>query len=395
MKVRRAHIYSALFVGCFGVLSAYILFGQKPQTGITENIYSSLPIQYSDREITENAKLQDPRFDQLAFAPSPHRPSSSPRQLANIWRAIEMVFANRDDMARNEHGTWVWTPIPEMTSEYMARIVGEAKNRGVNTIYLSIDSYLDIFVMQDGVQKEKAEQQFVEKLADFIWLAHQNNIAVDAEAGWRNWAEEGHTYKALTIVEFVKKFNTSQPLKFRGLQYDIEPYLLENYYTSDESRQKILANFVKLVDDTVHHLEDSKLALSIAIPDFYDGRDGMTPEFEYKGKKDYVFRHLLNILEKKSGSSVVLMSYRNFAEGKGGSIDVSRNEMQTVKSGRYKTAVVLAQEVGEVADQYTSFHNMPPEYMVAETAKLQSAFAGYRNFAGLSFHYANAYLEVR
>ena len=89
------------------------------------------------------------------------------------------------------------------------------------------------------------------------------------------------------------------------------------------------------------------------------------------------------------------MSYRNFADGKNGSIDISKNEMKTAKRGGYSTNIILAEETGDVLPRYVTFYSMTKKYFSDETSKLDSAFSSYPNFAGLAIHYANAYFELK
>lgn len=89
---------------------------------------------------------------------------------------------------------------------------------------------------------------FAVALEYFIKSANKKSIEVDAEAGWRNWAESGNKYKGLAIANFVKIFNANHTNKFRGFQYDVEPYLLDSY---EKNKVGVLKNFIKLVDQTV------------------------------------------------------------------------------------------------------------------------------------------------
>jgi hypothetical protein len=377
---------------CICIITFAEIIQNKP--GQKQERQSLRVSQYSDMHITENAKHKDERFAKVAFAPAPEKAEVYPDQFATILRAFRMLFGGEKFEPEEEHGTWLWTPIMQMTPEYMSSIVAGAKAEGVNVIYLSLDSYLDIVAERSEEAKEALEAVFRDKLKTFIWLANQEGIEVDAEAGWRNWAEEGHVYKPFLIVSFVKEFNELSEQKFRGFQYDVEPYLLDEYGASEEGKAAVLKNFLKLVDETAAFLKDSDLELSVVVPEFYDKRDEMTPKFEYKGKRDFAFKHLLGVLEEKPGSSVIIMSYRNFAEGEDGSIEVSKNEMNTAKRGRFGTNIIIAQETGNVLPDYITFHNTSKSYMQEQTEKLRSAFASDRNFQGLSFHYANAYLEL-
>ena len=270
-----------------------------------------------------------------------------------------------------------------------------AKKEGVNVIYLSIDSYLDVYMLGNtdlGREKEKA---FSERLRKFITLAGEQNIKVDALGGWRNWAEEGHTYKPLAIVNFVKNFNETHDNKFRGFQYDIEPYLLGYYHEDKESKKLVFQNFIKLIDETTYSLKDSDLKFTVVIPDFYDAKDKTVPEFSYNGSSDSALVHLLEILESKPKSALIIMSYRNFAEGKDGSIEVSKHEMNTVKRGRYSTQMILAQETGDFLPAYITFHNTSKSHFLTESTKLSNAFSSFPQFSGLAIHYANAFMALK
>lgn len=345
---------------------------------------------YSDRNITPNAVATNPEFKNIAFEASATKPSFFSNQIAAVIKSIKSLVTPTEKEEVKERGSWIWTPILDMTPRYMDSILSEAKTNGVNTMYVSIDSYLDIFVMAKGEQREKQKKAFGDNLEEFIIRANRNGIAVDAEAGWRNWAEEGHEYKAFAIVNYVKNFNAERQNKFRGFQYDVEPYLLDAY--ADDPAE-VLKNFVELTDKTKNFLGDSDLKFSVVIPDFYDKKDGLTPKFSYNSKKASVFEHLLEILDEREKSSIIIMSYRSFADGYDGSIEVSQNEMQTGKS--HNTKIIIAQEVGDVPPPYITFHKTSKEYLNRQVGRINDTFKPYPNFGGIAIHYVNAYLALK
>lgn len=379
------------------LVAGAIFISQKPESDYTLNPIDLKIAQYSDRIITENAIKKDPKFRQIAFGSLPKkREIFHNDQIATVFRAFKMWLLPRSESeTQSEYGTWIWTPIMQMTDEYMESILDGAKKEGINVVYLSIDSYLDIYTMQEGRDKEEKEKSFAEVLENFLIKAKERNIEVDAEAGWKNWAEEGHTYKAFAVANYVKNFNNSHTNKFRGFQYDVEPYLLDSYKVNNENKENILRNFVKLVDQTAYFLAKSDLKFSIVIPSFYDKKDNATPQFSYNNRKDYAFGHLLKILENKPVSSIIVMSYRNFAKGEDGSIALSKNEFRTVSKGRYSTNIILAQETGDVLPPSITFHNLSRQQFLSESKKLTDAFKPYSSFQGLAIHYANAFLELK
>lgn len=347
---------------------------------------------YSDRDITPNAIATNPEFETLTFDTNTPKQSIFSSQMAAVIRTVKsFTTKTATNDGPKEYGSWIWTPTKYLTPEYTESILSGAKASGIDTIYLSVDSYLDIFVMPKGEEREKQKEIFSEKLNYFIERANHFGIAVDAEAGWQNWAEEGNTYKAFAIANFVKNFNETHENKFRGFQYDVEPYMLDYY---EENKTTVLKNFVKLIDQSEYFLASSSLRFSVVVPDFFDGNDDFTPKFSYNGKRDYVFKHLLNILDRRPNSSIIVMSYRNFADGKDGSIEVSKNEMKTANKGAYKTKIIIAQETSEVPPPYITFHDTPKKYFDWQVARINDEFNSHPNFGGIAIHYINAFLAM-
>ncbi len=165
------------------------------------------PTQYSDSHITVNAQVSDPKFkDSVIFGDN---------LLANVISAIPKS-QKPEVVERKESGTWLWTPILEITPKYMDFIISGAKKNGVKNIYLSIDSYLDIYIMPKSPEKDKKKKDFDNTIETFITEAHKNGLTVDAEGGWRNWAEKGNQYKAFAVLDYTIDFNKNHKKTFSG-----------------------------------------------------------------------------------------------------------------------------------------------------------------------------------
>lgn len=390
-KVRYKNLF--MFFALFSAVSlTLLLFGGSKkvvqevavgslQNNIRVSKQTIYPLQFNDRNITLNAKVTDERFKNLSVFPKDDL-------VGNAISAVTLKSGSEREGI--ERGTWLWTPPVYITDKYINEIVSGAKKNNINTIYMSLDTYLDIFVMPLGEEKEKAKENFENTLEKFIKKANENGIVVDAEAGWQNWAEKGNNYKPDIILDFVINFNKTHTAKFRGFQYDVEVYLLPEY---QDNKEKILTNFLNLIDGTVSKLNNTDLLFSVVVPEFYDGSTPETPDFKYKGNRGFAFDHLLNILDRRRGSSVIIMSYRNFSNGDDGSIDVSKDEIR--KGNTSKTKVIIAQETGDVPPPYITFWNTSRNYMNKQQALLYSAFEKEKSFGGTAIHYINSYLEIR
>lgn len=320
-------------------------------------------------------------------------------QVASVFHSIKNItifdyllsLIKNSDLEPKEKGSWLWTPTMYLTNDYVSEIVLGAKEKGINTIYLSIDSYLDIFVIEESQTKINRELDFKNKIENFIKIANENDIEVDALAGWKNWAEEGNLYKPYAVVNFVKDFNEESSYKFRGFQYDVEPYLLERFETEQSD---VLRNFTELIHKTENFFKDTDIRFAVVIPDFYDKKDEVTEKFYYNGLSEYIIPHLINILDERKGNSVIVMSYRNFADGEDGSIEVSKNEMKTFKRKAKNTKLIIAQETGDFPPPYITFHSKSRSHLYTEIEKIEAEFAKNRNYGGIAIHYINSYLDM-
>lgn len=376
-------IYSTVLSLVIFILVVFVLVNKENTLNIAvsnkETVYPTL---YSNREITENAKKTLSKFKNIAFEKRDVK-----ENLANL---ISSTPQKKTVSNEKETGVWLWTPIEYITDKYADEIIKETKDRGIKNIYLSIDSYLDIFVMQESKEKELKRQKFDETVENFIKKAKASGMTVDAEAGWKNWGVKGNTYKAVATLSYVMNFNKNHEYKFRGFQYDVEPYLLDEY---KKNKTKVLKEFLDLIKGSVYVLKDSPLEFSVVIPEFYDGSNEETPKFSYSGKKAYTIEHLLRILENKPQSKIIVMSYRNWSDGDNGSIDISKDEI--LKANQYTSKIVLAQETGDVLPPYITFHNTRFSYYKKQLNLLIKEFDKEKSFGGVATHYANALISLK
>jgi hypothetical protein len=290
----------------------------------------------------------------------------------------------------SEYGVWVWTSPLQMSQQYMVSIVDAAKTNGINTLYVTIDDFLDIHSLPEGASKTIQKSAYSDALESLIRIANQQGIEVDAEAGWRDWAEPAQKYKAFAIVDYVKEYNMNHSeYKLRGFQYDVEPYLLSTY---EKNKGPILTKFVQLIDETVTRLGNSDLRFAVVIPHFYDDAQAWTPAVTYNGKTQHTFNHLLNLLDQRKGSSIILMSYRNFAEGNNGSIQISDVE---VRQALGSTKVIVGQETGNVDPAYVTFYGLSKAQYLSQIEIIKNAFKDKIGFGGMAVHYIEPFLELK
>lgn len=311
--------------------------------------------------------------------------------LASKQKAESRVALTQKKVSEElENGAWLWRTVLTMSSEYRDSIMQGAKDNGINTIYLSIDTYLDVLALKDELYRTEQKNRFNSALDSFVQKAHENGIKVDAVAGRSNWTEEKNRYKVDLIIEYVKEYNRTHEVKLRGLQFDIESYTLDSY---QKDPKKVLIEFLNLVDDTVRELKDDDIRFSIAIPEFYDSNSMHAPKFFYKGRYRYMFDHLLSIFEKKPGSSMLIMGYRNKSLGPDGSINLSYGEV--MGANKSYTKILVGTETSEVEPTSITFHGMPKSIYIEQVQYIRDAFEESYSFGGIATHHLESLLKLK
>jgi hypothetical protein len=224
----------------------------------------------------------------------------------------------------------------------------------------------------------------------FLQAAAEKGIAVDAESGWRNWGEPEFRWKPDDILSFVADYNAAHSIKFRGVQYDVEPYLLPQY---SESEGDILTQYVQMAAGVVSEDKSYDIPLSFDIPHFYDSTTGWTPKITVDGNTNYTFNQLVGFLGEIPGSRLIVMAYSNYASGKGGTISLSQSEIDTADESNVK--IIVGQETGPVSPSYTTFYGMTKAQLSAQMDIVQDAFAADPSFAGMAVDYLDYFDELR
>ncbi len=291
-----------------------------------------------------------------------------------------------------EYGTWVWTSPYAMSATYRDKVIAGAVANKINVIYITIDDYLAINSLPAGLDKDTKKRRYSDALENFIILANKNNIQVDVEAGWRDWAEDPNATKANVVIDYAIEYNNSRANKIRSFQFDVEPYLLTRY---EQNKASVLTNFVNFINNATNRLGSNNIRLSVVIPHFYDSAQRWTPAITYNNSSNYTFNHILNILDRRPGSSIILMSYRNKAEGTDGSILISKTEVDQASVGTGSTKVIVGQETGNVEPGYVTFYQTSKANYINQINIINNQFKGSKNFGGISAHYIDPLMDLQ
>lgn len=243
-----------------------------------------------------------------------------------------------------------------------------------------------VYLYADAYKGRNLITQQPERYRAFIRSAHARGIRVYALLGsWylstERYVLPRHQRKARVMLQRVLDYNANAAAseRFDGVNYDIEPHLLDEW--EDASQQRLLRGFLDMSADLMDAKRKAGQALPIgpAMPFWWDGI-----EMEWRGTRKPVSEHVIDLTDY-----VALMDYRNRAEGSDSILSHAQDEMAYADRAGKQVVIGLEFNPGEPAK--LSFHGMQESAFEKETAKVEAAYGRRPAFGGFVFHHYMGY----
>jgi hypothetical protein len=218
------------------------------------------------------------------------------------------------------------------------------------------------------------------ELGGFITKAGDIGVEVELLAGDPRWALTATHPVALSFVQqaitFTKSISTgARPI---GIHLDVEPYLLPEW---DSDRPSTITQYLELLGDAEQELAASStnLTLTVDIPFWYD-----TVTATYKSVTQSLSQHVQDITDR-----VVIMDYRDFAEGNDGIIHHAQDEMDYAQN--IGKGVVIGIETNDVEPEKVTFFEEGEAVMEDELALVEQHYHTSSAFRGFAIHDYSGY----
>ena len=243
-----------------------------------------------------------------------------------------------------ERAMWVWhapaTPVIDF-----------AVSHGVTDIYLHV---------APGFSSDPV-------FAGFLADAHAAGLAVHAMAGDPAWAADADPW--IAWVEEVVDHGG-----FDGIVFDVEPYLHPDWGTNRQTR--LIRTFVRGLRDASRQADD--LPVLAAVPFWFD---------EVAYRRTTVLEGVL-----KHADGIIVMAYRDHANGVDGIIDLASTEAElAADKGR---DFVIGVETGDVGLDKITFAEEGEAAMEAELVLVDQAFGSTSGYAGVAIHHYGSYTTL-
>lgn len=315
-----------------------------------------------------------------------------------LFIALALSFYSRKSSLQN-FSAWLWDAPNVFTEDELRKMFQIAKEEQIKTVYVRVDDYIDLYGATEGPEKALAIKHLDQANEKFINLAKEYDIAVEALGGDTTWAEPEERIYPELLFDAVVAYNEKYPrARFAGIQFDVE---VNNSPAYRKDKTLALTHYLEFVEEIIEKKEGNSItkggrfSLGFAIPFWYDNQNNNGVVLDWKEvASEPVVYHLFRMLNEISGGYLVLMDYRNYAEGRDGSIDNAMDEIEYASKNARNVKVVVGQETTDVLPAKITFHDTGKEYFKKETSKIIQAFRPYSVFAGVAIHHLPSYIDL-
>lgn len=257
---------------------------------------------------------------------------------------------------QQQKGAWIWDT-PTITTQ-REEILAFAQENEITHIYLYID------------RKNATPHDY----AQFIKEASKQDIKVEALGGDPSWGWKEKRPHIQDHIEWVESYNrnVNSDERFSGIHLDIEPYLLPEW-KADQGRviEEWLSN-LEFAAKEVHSIE--RLEISVDLPFWVN-------TIQVPGYLDYS----VSTWMLKRFDTLVLMDYRDFAEGEDG---IVANALDIVKeASSMGKSVIVGVEMAESGEgDKATFYEEGYQEMEKELETAQGYMKKHPGFRGFAIH---------
>jgi hypothetical protein len=252
---------------------------------------------------------------------------------------------------------WVWQGQVVSDTAWRAAFLAFARDKNLTAAY--IYAY-DLLPGQEAAFQE------------FLALA---GLQVECLAGDPSWALTENHENVLSFVRAVVAFAQTLPpgSNLAGIHLDVEPYVLPEWKTDQAA---VITQYLEMLEASHQALAGSGLRLIVDTPFWFD-----TISAEYGGRTRPLNQHVQDITDR-----VVLMDYRDVAEGDDGIIQHAAVEM--LYAAQIGRQVVIGVETNDVAPEpeKVTFYEEGQQAMEDALAAVLETYGGNPAFGGIAIH---------
>jgi hypothetical protein len=291
-------------------------------------------------------------------------------------------------------GSWMWGHTPAVAAsravwvweEDAFRFLEDKRFQKDTTAFLDQHHISTIYLYADEYRNRNLLTNEAKKYRQAIRGLHKRGLKVYALLGSDDLKAPEYILPekraiAERVFQNVLIFNAAADTseRFDGINMDIEPYLLDDW---DSRRELRIRQYLELSTQWMRMKADmrSTISVGVAVPFWFDA----IKEVEWNGKKKNLNEHVQDIYDY-----IVIMDYRNFAEGEDGMISQALDEL--VYGDRINKKVMIGIDTLAGTPAKITFAATSSAYMEQQLERAEAAFVEHPSFAGFIIHHLSSY----
>ena len=105
---------------------------------------------------------------------------------------------------------------------------------------------------------------------------------------------------------------------------------------------------------------------------------------------------MLRTMNRLSQSQIIIMAYRNYAEGENGAIELAGSEINEASLlPNNNITLIIAQETGKAEPEFVTYFREPRATLDNEISKIRSHFKNMSAFGGISIDHADSFFKLK
>ncbi len=305
--------------------------------------------------------------------------------------------------ASYKNAVWDWTSPANRQESELQPLREFLKLHQINTVFLDISQINGINNIVSQEEKNAKLDQFSKSVQKYIGEMKTSNINVFAAAGNVEWSKPENQDIPKKIQKYVFDYNENyKDEPFAGIEFDIESYNQEGFpEASFTEKELVLLEYLDLVEDltssqqTYNKDKNTNLELGFAIPYWYDNSNQNIKSVSWNDKTGPVLFHTLDILNRLDKSNVVVMAYRNAAQGNDGMIYLSRTEVDYAQSKAQNVDVIIGTEVNDVEPEKITFYGKTKSELSNEVRIVTDEFSPSGVYGGIAINDLTGFQELQ
>ncbi|MFE5318262.1 hypothetical protein ACFQ88_06100 [Paenibacillus sp. NPDC056579] len=284
------------------------------------------------------------------------------------FREVVQASANNSQSIR---AMWVW--------DYYASVSNEKQRNEL--IQFSTLHQINMLFVYTGEELSAYPDAF----NNLIRLAHSKGIRIFALEGDSLWAREENHSIAIGRIEGILKYNNEHPdSSFDGIQLDVEPYLLPDFF---DQVQNIGTQYLTLLQKSRDLIHKQSMVFDAAIPFWYEDPEP-TVSVTFNGQEKPLSFHILDVAD-----SVSIMAYRDSSEEQ---IRISQQEI-TYAGKIGKKAYVGAETNppdGVSIPEFITYYDEGIRFMEIELRRIERYYKDMPGYGGIGIHWYGSFKKM-